>query len=307
MAQTKAITANEAQAPATATGPVLVGFDGSPGGRDALELARLLCEVRGAKCIVATALEYGPVPVHAAALGDLETTEAGPLFEEARQALASIEVETHIVGTRSPARMLLEAAEREEAATLVVGAPHHSSRLGRAFLGSVAEHVLHHAPCEVVIAPHGYAGTRHVGIEQVSLAFDGTEESWVALRHAEALAGAAGASVQVLVAVDPVVSGVEAERDEGVRGGGKGVLTEALEAIDGSIETDGQMLEPGWRQGAPRVAEAIAAACEGDVLVCGTRRPLDRAFLGSATKHLVDSSTCPVLLAPQPPAPSPEK
>ena len=52
---------------------------------------------------------------------------------------------------------LIAVAEREAAGTLVVGSPHRS-RVGRALLGSVAHHVLHHSPCEVVVAPQGYAG-----------------------------------------------------------------------------------------------------------------------------------------------------
>lgn len=41
---------------------MLVGYDGSDGGRDALELTRVLAEAMGARVLVVTVLPYGPLP-----------------------------------------------------------------------------------------------------------------------------------------------------------------------------------------------------------------------------------------------------
>jgi hypothetical protein len=62
-----------------------------------------------------------------------------------------------VPGVVAPSLGLVGLAEREDAGTLVVGSPHRGP-VGRALLGSVAHHVLHHAPCEVVVAARGYAG-----------------------------------------------------------------------------------------------------------------------------------------------------
>lgn len=282
-------------------GPIVVGFDGSEPGRDALELARVLCEVRGARCVVATVLESGPVSVRRA-LSDSEQAEADEVFDAARRRLPGIEVECHLAGTRAPGRMLAELAEREGASTLVVGSPHHRSRAARTLLGSVAEHLLHHSPCEVAIAPLGYGETSlsHHGFARVSVAFDGTEESWRALQGAERLAGTAGATIQVIVAKDPVVTSVEAE-DEHRTGGGAGLLAAAIESVRDSLQPQGTVVEVSGREVAPHIATAIAASCDGDILVCGRRSARERVLLGSVTTHLLTAARCPVLIVPSPP------
>jgi nucleotide-binding universal stress UspA family protein len=299
MAKTKQAPSENQEAAGGAQAPIVVGFDGSEEGRDALELARVLCEVRGARCIVATVLEYGPVSVHRAISGS-EQSEADAIFEQARKKLKGLEVECHVAGTRSPGRLLAELAEREGARTLVVGSPHHRSRAGRAVLGSVAEHLLHHSPCELAIAPLGYGETSlaHFGLDQVSVAFDGTEESWRALKGAEDLAEAGQATIQILVAEDPVVTAAEAEGKHEVPGRGKGVLAEALGSVRDSLQADGQVVKSTRREVAPHIAEAIAAACDGNILVCGRRSARDRALLGSVTTHLLEAASYPVLVVP---------
>ncbi|MGD9736019.1 MAG: universal stress protein [Solirubrobacterales bacterium] len=285
MARTKSAPRDESRTAAAGAAPVVVGFDGSEEGRDGLELARVLCEIRGAPCIVAT----------------VEDGDPEPIFAQARKALSGLAVETRLVGTRSPGRMLAEFAAREGAATLVVGAPHRRTGAGRALLGSVAEHLLHHSPCEVAIAPRGYGDTSlsHVGLGQISVAFDGTAESRRALRHAEDLAEASAATIQIVVAQDPLVTGIEAEAGEA--GGGEGILDQAVNSVRDSLAVDGKTVEPEGRETVTHVAAAIAAACDGDVVVCGSRPPRDRVLLASVTKRVIEVSRCPVLIVPPSP------
>ena len=240
------------------TGPIVVGADGSPGGEDAVALAHDLVGA-GDRKIVAE----------------------------------------NMPATLTPSVALVGLAEREEAGTLVVGSPHRG-RIGRALLGSVAHHVLHHAPCEVVVAPRGYAEREHRGIAKIAVAFDGTAEARSALRRAEALARETGAALHVIVAEDPVVAGIEGGHELGPKTDATAVMKEALDSVAPSIKATGERLEPGWRQGCRSVAEAIGEACEGDVdvLVAGTRPPLDRLLLGSITNHLIDIASCAVLVVP---------
>ena len=51
---------------------LLVGFDGSDGGRDALELARSLCSQTAGSAVVATVLFSGPLPIEMAGLSEDE-------------------------------------------------------------------------------------------------------------------------------------------------------------------------------------------------------------------------------------------
>lgn len=299
MPRTQDTTKLVSSTPGPEAGPVLVGYDGSEGGRDALALARVLSSAEQARCLVGTCLTDGPVPVRTG-LSDLEDPEVSALFEEARASLGDLEVETHVIGNRSPARMLVEFAEREDAGTLVVGSPHRG-KIGRALLGSVAEHVLHHAPCEVVIAPRGYAAQPHTGLAKVGVAFDGTPEAQTALRRAEEIARSSGASIEIIVAEDVVVSGVKDAMSSRSLNAAPGVLKSALESVDPSIEAEGKVLDPGWRQIVREVARAIADTCSDDVdlLVLGTRPGTNRFFYGSVSKCLIDTAPCPVLVVPR--------
>ncbi|HVW48670.1 MAG TPA: universal stress protein [Solirubrobacterales bacterium] len=251
--------ATVAHTPHYETGPIVVGSDGSPGGDDAVALAH-----------------------------DLAGTSSRKLIAE------------NIPGVVAPSIGLIGLVEREDAGTLVVGSPHRG-RVGRALLGSVAHHVLHHSPCEVCVAPRGYAGReRAEKIRKIGVAYDGTPESRTALRRAEALARDTGASLHLIVAEDPVVAGIEGGEEFTPLTNAPAVLKEAVASVASSIEADGETLEPGWRQGDKSVAEAIAAACERDVdvLVAGSRKPLDRLLLGSVTGHLIDHAPCAVLVVP---------
>ncbi len=240
------------------TRPIVVGSDGSPGGDDAVALAHDLAGHSGRRVIA-----------------------------------------ENIPGAIATSLGLVGLVEREDAGTLVVGSPHRG-RVGRALLGSVAHHVLHHAPCEVIVAPRGYAGRDRAGIAKIAVAYDGTAESRAALRRAETLARQTGASLRLIVAEDPVVAGIQTKEEFSPLTSAPAVLKAALDSVDPAIEADGTTLDPGWRKVDKSVAAAIAAACDGDVdiLVAGTRRPLDRLLLGSVTGHLIDAAPCAVLVVP---------
>jgi len=250
--------ATTAHTPDYETDPIVVGADGSPGGEDAVAFAHALVGT-GARQVIAEGVPF----------------EIGP------------------------SAGLIGLALREGAGTLVVGSPHRG-RIGRALLGSVAHHVLHQSPCEVVVAPRGYARRQHRGIHRIAVAYDGTEEARTALRRAEALARDTGASLHLIVAEDPVVAGIEDGEEFTPLTNAGAVLKAGLASVAPSIEADGETLEPAWREGRKSIAEALAEACgEGtDVLVAGTRKPLDRLLMGSVTGHLIDLAPCAVLVVP---------
>ncbi|HXS47970.1 MAG TPA: universal stress protein, partial [Solirubrobacterales bacterium] len=237
MTRTREETREQYTSP-TSMAPVVVGFDGYDGGRDALELARVLAEIRESRCIVATPREDG-------------------LTEEARAALDDPEAEVCVIGTLSPAQMLIRLAEREHAGTLVVGAS-RADRLERAIIRTVAEHLLRHSPCEVVVAPRGYAAERHKGYAKIAVAVDGTPESKVALARAEDLAREAGATIEVLVADDPVVASIQAEFPPDAPPALAKVLDAAVGSVDPALSPTGKKVEMGWRQVARTVAGALA-------------------------------------------------
>jgi len=275
---------------------VLVAYDGSAGGLDALELARVLCDAEGARCIVGTCLEYGPVPVRVGR-GDAEDPVATALFAEAKERLGDPGVETRVVGTRAPARMLAEAATREGVGTIVVGSPHRG-KVGRALLGSVSEHLLHHAPCAVVVAPRAYASERHAGLRKIAVAYDGTDVAKSALRRAEEIAARSGVALEIIVAEDVIVSGGPGGRGITKRRSAAEVAEEAVASVDPSIETEGKVIDPGWHQVVGEVAEGIVTTCgvEVDLLLLGSKTGPERLLYGSVSKRLIAAAPCPVLV-----------
>ncbi len=83
---------------------LLVGFDGSDGGHDALELARTIAVEDGeAGVLVVTVMPYGPLPADFEALAGDAVATAEPLFAEARERLGELSVETRgFGGARRP-------------------------------------------------------------------------------------------------------------------------------------------------------------------------------------------------------------
>jgi nucleotide-binding universal stress UspA family protein len=276
---------------------LLVGYDGSDGGRDALELARVFGSLEEASVLVVTVIPYGPLPVRFTELETDTAAEAEPLLAEARERLQGLEVETRSFGGGSPAGVMTDLAERESADLIVVGSPHRGA-LGRALIGSVGEGILHGAPCAVVVAPRGYAEVGHGPFARIGVAYDGTPESKLALDQARQLAEASGAAVTVFTVVAPPVAmpGVVGYTPINPPEPEK-VVKEGVAAIGTTVPVDGRRLD-----GSPAVV--LAEACEDgtDLLVVGSRGygPAMRALLGSVSTKLVNSAPCPVLVVPRP-------
>lgn len=276
---------------------LLVGYDGSDGGRDALALARALAEATEAKVLVVTVLPYGPLPIPYEILEEGELERAQPLLDEARERLPGIEVETRAFGGGSPAAVINDLAEREEVDTIVVGSPHRGP-IGRTLIGSVADGLLHGAPCEVVAAPRGYASEERGSFRTIAVAYDDTPEAKAALERAEEIGIACRSNLVVYTvsapAMVPGASGYAPAMppEAGV------IVTNAVKGVDERLGATGRVLS-----GTP--GPAIAEACEevgADLLVAGSRGygPVLRVLLGSVSTQLLHKAACPVLVVPRP-------
>lgn len=277
---------------------MLVGFDGSDGGRDALELARLLATGANGSVTIATVLFSGPLPVDLAGLDEEEAREAEPLFEQARSVLSDLLGEAHAFGGGSAGAILTGLAEREKFDAIVVGSPHRGA-VGRVLIGSVGGSLLSGAPCDVVVAPKGYAAERHEAFRTIAVGYDGTPEAKLALRRAEALARPANATLRILTVVAPpvVISGAAGYTPVPPPPEPDKVLNEALESVDTKLAAQGQRLD-----GAP--ASSLVKACEEDtdLLVLGSRGygPLARVLVGSVSRKAAQDAPCPVWVVPRP-------
>ncbi|HVD40715.1 MAG TPA: universal stress protein [Solirubrobacterales bacterium] len=277
---------------------LLVGYDGSDGGGDALELTRVIAEATGANVMVVTVLPYGPLPIPYEILEEEEAERAQPLFDEARERLGELEVETRAFGGGSPAGVINDLAEREKVDTIVVGSPHRGP-VGRTLIGSVADGLLHGAPCEVMTAPRGLAEEEHGPFRTIAVAYDDTEEAKAALARAEALALACRATIVVYtVAAPPAVVPGATGYTPAIAPEAGPIVTRAVKGVDERLAATGRALA-----GTP--GATIAAACEeigADLLVAGSRGygPVMRVLLGSVSTQLVHKAPCPVLVVPRP-------
>lgn len=275
---------------------ILIGFDGSDGARDALELARVLTPFEdGEVTLIYVAGSSWPATLSYEEMTSESLPEARETLADGSKAIGGEAKSTVYVGA-SPARVLTEAAEREDADLVVVGSPHRGP-VGRALVGSVAERLLHGASCAVAVAPRGFAASRHAAPSVVALAYDGSSDSKIALRRAEALARAAGATLRVLYVEEPltVMPGIAAYTPPLAPDPAE-ILAEATAAVGPGVQTEGRTL-------AGPAASTLAEACEDgvDLLVVGSRGygPLGRVLLGSVSAALLHKAPCPVLVAPR--------
>lgn len=280
---------------------LLVGFDGSEGGWDALELARVLADESDGSAVVVSVLFGGPLPLDLASLSEEEARPAEPLAREARERLSGIPVETRAYGGASRGFVFTQLAEREDFDAIVVGSPHRGA-VGRVLLGSLGHSLLNGAPCPVLVAPKGYAREEHPSFRRIAVACDGSPEAKAALGEAEEIARLSNATIEILTVVStPVLATVPgpvnagyipsypAEPDE--------VIEEAVASIDPRLGAEARRLE-----GSPELE--IAEACEEgvDLLVAGSRGygPLARVLLGSVSRKLADHAPCPLMVVPRP-------
>jgi nucleotide-binding universal stress UspA family protein len=274
---------------------ILIGFDGSNGAEDALALARVLTPE--ASAVLAYVLPHeDPIERHYELLGYEGSPAAEGFFDEAIAALDGHETEVRTYVGASPAHVLCDLAEDTEFDLVIVGSPHRGT-LGRALIGSVAEALLHGARVPIVLAPRDYAKEFHDSLQAIAVAYDGTAESGRALRLAESLALANGASLEVLTVVGPsaVVPKVLVKSRDPVEEP-YAVIEKAIDEIDDALEVHAHML-------IGPVAETVAHACkDADLLVTGSRDygPLERVLVGSIASRLVHTAPCPVLVVPRP-------
>ncbi|HLY47580.1 MAG TPA: universal stress protein [Solirubrobacteraceae bacterium] len=144
-------------------GSIVVGTDGSPRAERAVHRAGELASALGAKVHVVSGYRPGPVGVWTtAASGALAPTEihddgetralAQRCVDRAQERLRELGVasEAHVF-SGEPAEALIHVADAEAAQMIIVG--NRGMTGARRVLGSVPNHVSHHARCDVLIVP----------------------------------------------------------------------------------------------------------------------------------------------------------
>lgn len=284
---------------------IVVGFEDTAEGRDALALASAMggaAEAELVLCLVYPVPYYYPLPYYYAPAENHEEMRrsAEGVLERADNALpAGVRARHKPIADFSAAKGLQAVAQEEHAELIVIGST-TKGPVARVTTGTVGERLLHGSPCGVAVAPKGYAA-EGASLEVVGVAFDGSQDSKVAVEAAEPIARAAGARLRVYTVVPPfpawslgaaMASTTEQER---AREYFRKALDAIVDGIDPALGADPVLLD-----GDP--AEALRDEAEGlSLLVMGSRRygPLRRVLLGSVSSALLRESPCPVLVTPR--------
>ena len=283
---------------------LVAGYDGSDRAADGLALAQLLAEATGGQLLVAAIVPHEfPYAPGTEAREEAMRKEAADMLADAVS--ESDRVGARVVGSRSPAQGLDELAQSVHADALILGSSHRGA-IGRVLAGSVAERLLHGAPCPVAVAPVGFAERSDRRLRIVGCAFDGSPESRIALGHAEFLARRAGAALRLLAvhesdlifAVDVIPAGYDPDQiSRDARARLERELEEAAASIGPGLEVQHYLLEGS-------ALDALRSAAENgvDLLVIGSRQygPVRRVLLGSISSGLVRSSPTSILVVPRP-------
>jgi nucleotide-binding universal stress UspA family protein len=295
------------------TRSIVVGYDGTAHGDDALALGRLLARVADASLVVACAYPDDPLGESAAAL-----EVARELREEAEGKLAraraylsedAASADLRAVAGPSASHVLHELGEQLGADAIVVGATHHGKAL-RLLTGSTPDAVLNHSPCPVAVAPDGYrdAGAVSGGaVRQLAVAYDGSPEAQHALAIAAGYARHAGARLRVVTAVNSAAVGVyppppldvEAYEELGqlARDSARAQLDDAIAALGTGtgVGAEGVVLD------GDIVAALVEESTADDLLFTGSRAqgPFRRVLVGSVSTHLLRDAACPVVVVPR--------
>lgn len=278
---------------------VVVGYDGRLEGRDAVALGASLARVLNEPLLVATVYQSPETPIGLTA-AELRARAEGTAAEGAAQVPAELERRHVAVLGRSPSQGLHDFAEKEEPTALVVGSCHRGP-LGRVIAGRVASRLFAGAPCPVAVAPRGYARRPDTQLRSIGVGFDDSPESWNAIQRAAALGVAAGATLRVIHALQPVIAPPMApEESEQLTRELRASRERALNRAAASVSQD-LHAEPTLLVGDPVLVLEHEASRGLDLLVLGARGygPLRRVLLGSVSTEVVCHSPCPVLVVPR--------
>lgn len=256
------------------TSVFLVGYTGSPASRRAIAFATTIACPGRTTTIAVNAYPIVPPSISPEAVMVSEADLQGQAEAEAERVLAALgdldEVhERRAVAGPAP-HALIETARGVDADLIAVGATGRG-RIGRILPGSVAERLLHGAPCPVAVVPADWGGE----LRRIAVAYDDGAEARDALEAGRALAAARGAELTVL----HVGEGGEAAERAAAQAGA------CCKQLAGSA---GPAL--------------VDACCEDvDLLVCGSRSygPLHALLAGCVSRHVVDRAPCPVLVIPR--------
>jgi nucleotide-binding universal stress UspA family protein len=182
-------------------GSLVIGYDGAPGGADALPLGLGWARQLSVRAVIVTVYP-GPAPIGPGRV-DVEWVadrrrEAERLLDEALTVSSpATSVEFKAVGSGSASHGLHDVAEELGASLIVLG----SQTERRLLATSTGERVIAGAPCPVAMPPRGWRDRASHDLDRIGVAFVPTPDGREALRVAAMLALRVGARLHVVTVV----------------------------------------------------------------------------------------------------------
>jgi nucleotide-binding universal stress UspA family protein len=281
---------------------VIIGYDGTERGDDALVLGAALAGALGAPVEVVAAFPLTPRSSRISTTVRADTSSRGEAESWLVRARERMDSQTGAEFTALPApsapRALHFLAEERKAAAVVVGSSHRG-RIGRVLPGGTAERLLHGSPCPVAVAPLGYREHEDPGFRVIGVAYDGGKDARAALTVARGIAEATGAELDVVAVLDPTPASYEEPgfaMDEHLTT----VRTAAREELDAVAAEHERGAGVRLLEGAPH-ERLVEASREMDLLVMGSRGygPGRSVLLGATSRRVVAEAACPVLVVPR--------
>jgi nucleotide-binding universal stress UspA family protein len=286
-------------------GPLVIGYDGAPGGADALALGLGWARQLSVRAVIVTVYP-GPAPIGPGRV-DVEWVadrrrEAERLLDEALTVTSpATSVEFKAVGSGSASHGLHDVAEELGASLIVLG----SQTERRLLATSTGERVIAGAPCPVAMPPRGWRDRASHDLGRIVVAFVPTPDGREAVRVAAMLALRAGARLHVVTVVAGPAEVMSYRIGEDVD---RMYVTAAKEAFEQSIEQAISEMAPDVEAFGEVVVgnnpvETLAdmANSSFDALFMGSRGygPIRRVLLGGVASRLLRRLDVPAVIVPR--------
>ena len=273
---------------------IIVGWNVTEQGTDALHLAAELARLTSGQVTVACVIEPGAVPPELVRNREAWVERFQSLFAGARHELGDLEFSVR-EAIEDAAGGLRELALEEAADLLVLGSTHRGA-IGQVLPGTVAERLLSHPPCALAIAPRGYADRPHAGMGLIGVGYDGSRSARAALEMAKELARVTGDELRI-VGVAPDYAGIELPPAlEPLRSETTRRVERAVDAVSDEVAASTVVAV-----GDP-AANLEEEGVELDLLVIGSRGrgPIRNLLLGSVSVDVMRRAPCPVVVVSVP-------
>lgn len=286
-------------------GPLVIGYDGAPGGADALALGLGWSRQLSVRAVIVTVYP-GPAPIGPGRV-DVEWVadrrrEAERLLDEALTVSSpAASVEFKAVGSGSASHGLHDVAEELGASLIVLG----SQTERRLLATSTGERVIAGAPCPVAMPPRGWRDRALHDLGRIGVAFVPTPDGREALRVGAMLALRIGARLHVVTVVAGPAEVMSYRIGEDVD---RMYVTAAKEAFEHSIEqaiselaSDVEAIGEVVVGDDPVETLAGMANSSFDALFMGSRGygPMRRVLLGGVASRLLRRLDIPAVIVPR--------